>query len=93
MPNSVLEAIAARLPCVLSDIRPHRDIARRCPGHAIHFFASGDAADLTRAMREAAADVLRARAAGIGVRGGLADEFRIEHVAARYADLYARMLA
>jgi glycosyltransferase involved in cell wall biosynthesis len=31
MPNAVLEAMACGLPCILSDINAHREIARHCP--------------------------------------------------------------
>src|SRR5262249_9486808 len=49
-PNAVLEAIAARVPVVLSDIPAHREIVT--DGESGLLFRCGDVRDLARAIRE-----------------------------------------
>ncbi|MFN2566827.1 MAG: glycosyltransferase family 4 protein [Gemmatimonadaceae bacterium] len=85
MPNAVLEATAAGLPCVLSDIRPHRELAARNPGARCYLFASGDAADLERALVRCEREE---RAAGPWRSAGVAPQFELGSVAERYVELY-----
>ena len=38
LPNTILEAISAGLPLVLSDIPPHKEIAEKLPSDSFHMF-------------------------------------------------------
>jgi glycosyltransferase involved in cell wall biosynthesis len=49
-PNAVLEALACGLPCVLSDILPHREIADSA-GACVRIFPKNDLAKLVSAVR------------------------------------------
>jgi len=91
LPNAVLEALAVGLPCVLSDIEPHLELAESNPAATIHFFPAGDTAAL--------ADLLRCVCHGLRDRGnsallpksGLAAEYQLEVVAQKYLDLYREL--
>jgi len=50
-PNAVLEALACGLPCVLSDIPPHREIAEQA-GACISLFPVDDAQALAENLRQ-----------------------------------------
>lgn len=82
MPNVVLEALAAGLPCLLSDIAPHRELRDQNPAAAIELFRDGDAHDLARLIRSAATSPLPIRAPA------LSPLFDIRSVAASYVALY-----
>lgn len=83
MPNAVLEALATGLPCIVSDIAPHRELAVANPFARFLFFKSGDAEDLARALRDYAVNPKRDTR-----QSSLNNKYVIESVAARYAELY-----
>ena len=56
MPNAVLEALAASLPVILSDIPAHREVLGNCP-EAGWLFAPGDPTALGKCLGQAVSDV------------------------------------
>lgn len=90
LPVSVLEAMACSRPLVLSDIAPHREIARLDPGIAL--FRPGDVTGLV-------AELTRVRALDPEVRRELGQQARqcvVEHFSVRsmnraYGELYGRV--
>lgn len=87
MPNSVLEAIAVGLPCVLSDIQPHRELAAHNPDARCWLFPSGNREALVAAL----ADCTHALAAGLIPTPRLSAAFDIKSVAAQYGALYGSL--
>lgn len=81
MPNAVLEALAAGLPCILSDIDAHRELARLNPDAYIAFFPADDPASCAEQVR---------RHAGLAPRprSRLSPALRMDVVAQRYLALY-----
>jgi glycosyltransferase involved in cell wall biosynthesis/capsular polysaccharide biosynthesis protein len=92
LPVSVLEAMACRCPVVLSDIPPHREIARLAPG--IPLFEPGDTVALATALA-------RVRDLGPAAREELADQarrcveenFSVHSMNRSYGNLYGRVVA
>lgn len=88
-PNAVLEAAAAGLPLVLSDIFMHRDAV----GDAgARFVPVGDEAALAAAILALVRDPDAARAVARSARGHV-EALSIDRAAARFADLYRRLAA
>lgn len=84
LPNAVLEAIAAGLPCVLSDIDGHREIQSLCPRAWISLFPAGSAEDCVRAMR-ALMEVEQRR------HSRLPDDLSMSSVGQQYLSMYRRL--
>lgn len=84
LPNGVMEAMACGLPCVLSDIPPHRELLEREPASG-ELFALGDVAMLADALCR----ILENKdAAGIAARENAVDWFSAEVMAGNYLKLY-----
>jgi glycosyltransferase involved in cell wall biosynthesis len=92
LPVGVLEAMAAELPVVLSDIAPHREIVESTPGATL--VAPDDVTALADAMsRLRDTDLSARRAAGRSARRTVVDRFGLRSMAAGYDDVYAGVAA
>jgi len=85
LPNAVLEAIAAGLPCLLSDIDGHREIRRLNPDAWIDMFSPGD----VEACRDAMKRLMSRPIHPVSV---LASDLKMTSVAQRYLLLYRKVL-
>jgi glycosyltransferase involved in cell wall biosynthesis len=92
MPNSVLEAFAVGLPCVLSDIAPHLELAAANPGACVLFFASDDVSSLQIALNDALLKASHGVSESLGVRSLLNPKFEIHNVTRAYLNLYRNIL-
>lgn len=85
MPNAVLEAMACGLPCILSDIQPHREILDYQP-QAGTLFPVGNAGRLGEAIRRTTAhsyDIQQKAALWI-----IDNHLNAKHTSGRYQSLY-----
>lgn len=89
MPNVLLEALAAGLPCVATDVEGVRELIGAGPHGKI--VAPGDVAALMQAVSEFRHD--SACEVGGSLQHYITKHFRWENVALEYADLYARTIA
>jgi len=87
LPLSVIEALACGLPCVVSDIGAHRELASLVPG--VVLFPTQDAVGLARALeRGLAADPCESRIATEIVRERLGPEI----MAQSYREIFESMI-
>ncbi|MGH3413550.1 MAG: glycosyltransferase family 4 protein [Marmoricola sp.] len=87
LPVSVLEAMACRCPVVLSDIPPHRDIARLVPG--IPLVEVGDVAGFAEAIARLRRLSPAARQRlGEGMRAAVVEHFSVRAMGASYGEVY-----
>ena len=92
LPVSVLEAMACRCPVVLSDIPPHREIARLAPG--IQVTDLGDAAGMARAMARVRDLDQRLRGQLTGqARRCVEENFSVRSMNRAYGEVYAGVAA
>jgi glycosyltransferase involved in cell wall biosynthesis len=91
MPNALLEAMAAGLPCVATAVGAVPEVA--AAGEEALLVPPGDAAPLLRAILELADDPARRRALGARARRRVEERFRIEATVARTEELYDGLLA
>ena len=91
LPNSILEAMAAGVPVVASDIPGNRDLV--LPGETGYLVPVGDRAALATRANELLDNPERARAMGEAGRRRALDEFSVPRMIERFVTLYRELLA
>lgn len=84
MPLSLLEGMAAGLPCLASDIAPHREVL----GPTGRYFPVGDVSALEAALDLMAGDAARMTALGAACRDRAARHWSWDTAASRLGDAY-----
>jgi starch synthase (maltosyl-transferring) len=90
MPNVVLEAMAARLPVVATEVEGSEDLV--VPGETGWLVPPGDPSRLAGAILEAVDDPGRARSLGRAGRARVEAEFVIDRAVAKYEALWSGLL-
>lgn len=85
LPNSVLEALAVGLPCILSNIEAHREIFRLNPNATLIFFEPNDLDSLTAAVYKTLANWPIQRSI-------LSPELDIRNISNAYLELYKKII-
>ncbi len=88
--NALMEAMAWGIPVVVSDIPGNRDLVVN--GESGLVFAVGDRAHLAALTRHILDDRELARRLGQAARKRMQDEFSVEHMVARYSELYRSVM-
>jgi glycosyltransferase involved in cell wall biosynthesis len=91
MSNSLLEAMATALPCVVSGIGGNTDLVTE--GQTGRLVAEATAAAWSRTLLELLEDPAAARRLGAAARRRIDEEFALSVVVDRYVDLYRRLIA
>jgi len=91
LPNSVMEAMAAGVPVVATDIPGCRDLV--VPGETGFLVPIGGRAERARATVEILDDPLRAQRMGEAARERVRREFSIAQMVSGYAQLYRQILS
>ncbi|HLA86155.1 MAG TPA: glycosyltransferase [Thermoguttaceae bacterium] len=89
--NAVMEAMSAGVPVVATDIPGTRDLV--VDGETGYLFRVGDRAALAKQTNRILDDAALARHLGDAARRRMREEFTVEKMIERYADLYRRVLA
>lgn len=90
LPNTVLEALAMGLPCILSDIESHQEIVDECPNACSTFSLDGGVPALTEALGGAPSDFDdKSREEAVRVAQ---DVFSAEGMSQRYQQFYLNIL-
>lgn len=90
LPNVILEAMAAAVPVVATDIPGNRDLV--VSGETGYLVPVGDRAALARQANKLLEDVSLARRMGEAGRQRVLRDFTVERMVARYEDLYREVL-
>ncbi len=88
--NSIMEAMAAAVPVVATDIAGTRDLV--VPGVTGYLVPPGDRAAIARHTNRILSDPDLAQRLGQAAQQRMATEFSIEKMIARYAALYGKLL-
>ena len=89
MPNAVMEAMAAALPVVASDIPAHRTLIRSGETG----FLAGSAEEFAQRIGDLLSNPALRREVGLRARENVRSEFTFSGVCRRYLDLYREMLS
>ena len=90
MPNVVLEAMAAGIPVVATNIPGTRDLV--VPNETGYLVTVGERADFARYANKLLDDPELARRLGAAGRARVADSFSVETMVDRFAELYRELL-
>jgi glycosyltransferase involved in cell wall biosynthesis len=90
LPNVIMEAMAAAVPVVATDIPGNRDLV--VPGETGFLVRVGDRAGFARFTNKLLDDAGLAQRLGEAGRQRMLDEFSLERMISRYAELYREVL-
>ncbi len=88
--NAIMEAMSAGVPVVATNIAGTRDLV--VDGRSGYLFPVGDRAMLAKHTNRILNDAALAKQLGQAAQKRMADEFSVETMVNRYADLYRRVL-